>query len=42
MGHTPQINVQLIEEHVPAATDRIKELIKTRSIIQEKLKNMQD
>jgi hypothetical protein len=42
MGHTPQINVQLIEEHVPAAADRIKELIETRSIVQEKLKNMQN
>jgi hypothetical protein len=42
MGHTPQVNVQLIEEHIPAAADRIKELIETRSIIQERLKNMQD
>jgi hypothetical protein len=41
-GHTPQINIQLIEENVPAATDRIKELIGTRSIVQERLKNMQD
>jgi hypothetical protein len=42
MGHTPQINIQLIEEHVPAAMDQIKELIKARSTIQERLKNMQD
>jgi hypothetical protein len=42
MGHTPQINIQLIEEHVPAAMDQIKELIEARSTIQERLKNMQD
>jgi hypothetical protein len=41
-GHTPQVNVQLIKEHVPVVTDWIKELIETRSIIQERLKSMQD
>jgi predicted transcriptional regulator len=41
-GHTLQINIQLIEENVPATTDQIKQLIKTRSTIQERLKNMQD
>jgi hypothetical protein len=41
-GHTPQINVQLIEEHVPTVTQQTKELIETRNIIQERLKNMQD
>jgi hypothetical protein len=38
----PQVNVQLIKEHVPTATDRIKELIETRNIVQERLKNIQD
>jgi hypothetical protein len=41
-GHTPQINIQLIEEHIPVAMDRIKELIETRNTVQERLKNMQD
>jgi transposase InsO family protein len=41
-GHTPQVNIELINEHVPAAMDRIKELIETRSIIQERLKNIQN
>jgi hypothetical protein len=30
----------VIEEHVPAATDQIKELIKTRSTTQERLKEI--
>jgi hypothetical protein len=42
MGHTPQINIQLIEEHIPVVMDWIKELTKTRNIVQERLKNMQD
>jgi hypothetical protein len=32
----------LIEEHIPAATDWIRELIMTRTTIQERLKGMQD
>jgi hypothetical protein len=31
-GHTPQINIPLIKENMLAATDWIKELIKTRSM----------
>jgi hypothetical protein len=42
MGHTPQVNIQLIEEHVPAAIDQIKELIEARSMIQERLKILQN
>jgi hypothetical protein len=34
-------NVQLIEEHLPAATDQIKELIKTRNMTQERLNKIQ-
>jgi hypothetical protein len=41
-GYTPQVNVQLIEEHVSATTDWIKELIETRSMTQERLKEIQD
>jgi hypothetical protein len=41
MGHTPQVNIQLIKEHVPTVTNQIKELIETRSMVQGRLENMQ-
>jgi hypothetical protein len=42
MGHTPQVNIQLIEEHIPTTVDQVKELIEARSMIQERLENLQN
>jgi hypothetical protein len=39
--YKPQVNIKLIEDHVPAATDQINELIKTRNKTQERLETIQ-
>jgi hypothetical protein len=41
MGTHPQINIQLIEENVPAAIDRLQELMEARQLAQEQLQMIQ-
>jgi hypothetical protein len=41
MGTHPQINIQLIEENVPAAADQLWELAEARQLAQEWLQTIQ-
>jgi hypothetical protein len=41
MGMHPQINIQLIEENIPAAIDRLRELAEARWSAQERLQKIQ-